>query len=155
MVTKSSLGKSPQRNDVQTVARADSSKPLILVVEDHQDTRDLLSYMLTSLGFGVAEAENGEDAIDMAERLHPGLILMDVSLPRLDGLSATRRMRELETLRTVPIVFLSGHAEPAWEVKARDAGCDDYLVKPFQIAQLDRVLAEHLPLENSGAAINI
>lgn len=155
MVTKLSSGKSPERRDAQTVARADSSKPLILVVEDHHDTRDLLKYILTALGFGVVEAENGEDAIDLAERLHPGLILMDASLPLLDGLSATRRMRELETLRTVPIVFLSGHAEPAWEVEARDAGCDAYLVKPFHVAQLDRVLAEHLRVENSGDGINI
>jgi two-component system phosphate regulon response regulator PhoB len=148
MITTQSSGKSPERNAAQAVARADSSKPLILVVEDHEDTRDLLRYMLTELGFGVAEAENGEDAIDMAERLRPGLILMDGSMPRLDGLSATRRMRERETLRTVPIVFLSGHAEPAWETEARVAGCDAYLVKPFHMAQLDRVLAVHLPLEN-------
>ena len=155
MVTKGSSGKSLNRRGAQAVARADSSKPLVLVVEDHQDIRDLLRYMLTARGFGVAEAENGEDAIDMAERLHPGLILMDCSLPRLDGVSATRRMRERETLRTVPIVFLSGHAEPAWETEARDAGCDDYLVKPFRVAQLDRVLAEHLPLEKSGTAVTI
>lgn len=144
MITTRSSGKSPARRKAPA-ARAEVSKPLILVVEDHRDTRDMLKYMLTARGFGVAEAENGEEAIDMAERLRPGLILMDASLPRLDGLSATRRMRELETLRTVPIVFLSGHAEPAWEVKARDAGGDDYLVKPFQMAQLDRTLAKHLP----------
>jgi DNA-binding response OmpR family regulator len=116
----------------------------VLVVEDHEDTRFLLRYMLTSRGFDVAEAENGEEAVDMAERLHPGLILMDGSLPRLDGFSATRRMRELATLRGVPIVFLSGHAEPAAQLKARDAGCDDYLVKPIDLDRLDSVLMRHL-----------
>jgi len=125
-------------------AFADAPKPLVLVVEDDEDNRFLIRYLLTSRGFDVAEAENGEEAVDMAERLHPGLILMDGSLPRLDGFSATRRMRELAALRGVPIVFLSGHAEPAAQAKARDAGCDDYLVKPIDIARLDGVLARHL-----------
>lgn len=120
----------------------------MLVVEDHEDTRFLLKYLLAVRGFDVAEAENGEEAVDMAERLHPGLILMDVSLPRLDGLSAMRRMRELATLRQVPIIFLSGHAEPAAQARARDAGCDDYLVKPLDIGRLDRVLAQYFCVEN-------
>ncbi|HUQ33123.1 MAG TPA: response regulator, partial [Pyrinomonadaceae bacterium] len=80
MLTKLSSSKLPQRRDAQAVVtRATSSRPLVLVVEDHRDTRDLLRYMLMARGFGVAEAENGEDAIVMAERLRPGLILMDAS----------------------------------------------------------------------------
>lgn len=126
-------------------AFADSSKPLVLVVEDHEDTRFLLKYLLVTRGFDVAEAENGEEAIDVAERLRPGLILMDGSLPRLDGFCATRRMRELAALRGVPIIFLSGHSEPAALAMARDAGCNDYLVKPLDLDRLDRVLARYLP----------
>jgi CheY-like chemotaxis protein len=120
----------------------------VLVAEDHEDTRFILKYMLTMRGFDVAEAENGEEAIDMAQRLRPGLILMDASLPRLDGISATRRMRGLATLRNVPIVFLSGHAEPQVQAQARDAGCDDYLVKPIDFKRLYRVLARYLSVEN-------
>lgn len=129
-------------------AIAGSSKPLVLIVEDHEDTRFLLKYLLMMRGFEVAEAENGVDAIELAERLHPGLILMDCELPRLDGFSATRRMRELTTLRRVPIIFLSGHAELTSLAEARAAGCDDYLVKPLDLDRLDSVLAQHLPYKN-------
>lgn len=149
MAAALSSRKSSGRGDAGA-ASTDGSKPLVLVVEDHEDTRFLLKYMLTARGFDVAEAANGEDAVDAAERLRPGLILMDGSLPRLDGLSATRRMRELAALRGVPIVFLSGHAEPSWQISARDAGCDDYLVKPIDIDRLDTVLAKHLSGEKPG-----
>lgn len=123
---------------------AGTPKPLVLVAEDHEDTRFLLKCLLTMRGFDVAEAGDGEEAVDAAQRLCPSLILMDVSLPRLDGVCAVRRMRELAVLSRVPIIILSGHAEPAWQVKARDAGCDDYLIKPLDIERLDRALAQHL-----------
>jgi CheY-like chemotaxis protein len=147
MVAAWSSTKSPDRGQADA-AFAVSPKPLVLVVEDHEDTRFLLKYLLTMRGLDVAEAANGEEAVDMAERLHPGLILMDVSLPRLDGLSAMRRMRELATLGEVPVIFLSGHAEPAAQARARDAGCDDYLIKPLDIGRLDRVLAQYFGVEN-------
>ncbi|HUQ33569.1 MAG TPA: response regulator [Pyrinomonadaceae bacterium] len=137
-----------QNRGQAAAAFAASSRPLVLIVEDHDDTRFLLKYLITSRGFDVAEAENGEEAVEVAERLHPGLILMDVSLPRLDGISAMRRMRELATLGKVPIIFLSGHAELAAQARARDAGCDDYLVKPLDIGRLDRVLAQYFCVEN-------
>src|SRR5215213_2866964 len=143
MATASSSSRSQERGQADT-ALANSSRPLVLVVEDHEDTRSLLKYLLGKRGFDVAEAENGEEAIELAQRLHPGLILMDGSLPRLDGISATRRVRELATLRDVPIVFLSGHAEPSAQAAAFDAGCDEYLVKPFDLDRLGRVLAQHL-----------
>lgn len=132
---------------------AGSSRPLVLVVEDHEDTRYMLKYMLGISGFDVAEAENGVEAVELAERLRPGLILMDGSLPRLDGLSATRRVREMAALRDVPIVFLSGHAEPSAQAKAFEAGCDDYLVKPVNLDQLVRVLAQHLSAGKPGGAV--
>lgn len=96
-------------------------------------------------GVSVVEAENGETATALAESLHPDLILMDSTLPLLDGFAATHRIRELASASGVPIVFLSGHAQPAFEAKAFAAGCTDYLVKPFALSELERVLERHLP----------
>lgn len=92
----------------------------------------------------VIEAENGEMAIALAKNVHVDLILMDADLPLLDGYAATRRIRELTPTREVPIVFISGHAQPAAEAKAFAAGCNDYLVKPFGLVELDGVLERHL-----------
>ncbi len=95
-------------------------------------------------GISVVEAVNGEMAIALAENLHLDLILMDGSLPLLDGFEATRRIRERTSACDVPIVFLSGHAFPSSEAKAFAAGCTDYLVKPFDFREWDRVLERHL-----------
>jgi DNA-binding response OmpR family regulator len=118
--------------------------PLILVVEDHEDTRFLLRTWLEMQDYRVIEARDGEDALRLALAKTPDLILMDLGLPRLDGLSATRRMRECDELRTVPIVFLSGHAYPADLAAGFAAGCDDYLVKPLNLDQLDNILEGRL-----------
>ena len=131
-------------------AGAGAPLPLVLVVEDHEDTRYLLRFLLKMRGFDVAEAGDGVEAVEMAERLRPGLILMDGSLPRLDGFSATRRIRGLAALCEVPIIFLSGHAEPASQLEARAAGCDDYLIKPLDLERLDRILARHVPGRHSA-----
>ena len=134
----------------------------MLVVEDHADTRFMLRTMLEIRGFSVVEVEDGEQAIVAAERTRPDLVLMDGSLPLLDGLSAVRRMRELATLSDVPIVFLSGHADHDFQKLAFDAGCDHYLVKPLVIDQLDRILGQHLfpiktgnPLEATSLSGNV
>ncbi len=119
-------------------------KPLVLVVEDHDDTIFLLKYLLEMRGYRVAIAQDGETAVRMAAEQLPDLILMDTSLPRLDGLAATRRIRELALLHDVPIVFLSGHAEASFRAKALETGGNDYLTKPFEISQLERILERHL-----------
>lgn len=116
----------------------------VLVAEDHEDTRFLLRTLLERRGLAVVEAEDGVEALDAAEREHPDLILMDSGLPLLDGLAATRLMRRVPALSTVPIVFLTGHTGPQAESAARAAGCNDYVVKPFDIAQLDGILNRHL-----------
>lgn len=127
-----------------------SVPPLVLVVEDHEDTRFMLRTVLEMRGgLSVVEAENGATAIALAERLHPDLILMDGTLPLLDGFAATRRIRALASASGVPIVFLSGHAQPASEAMAFAAGCTDYLVKPFALGELERVLDRHLPPRRS------
>lgn len=121
-----------------------SSSPLILIVEDHEDTRLMLRTFLEIRGMRVVEAEDGEAGVREAEEIHPDLILMDGSLPRLDGLAATRLIRERETLRRVPVIMLSGHAAPTSQEAALAAGCSDYLEKPFKLVQLDHILQKHL-----------
>ena len=117
----------------------------VLVVEDHEDTRSLLRAILEMRGgLNVIEAENGEMAVALAKNVHVDLILMDSDLPLLDGYAATRRIRELTLTREVPIVFISGHAQPAAEAQAFAAGCNDYLVKPFALGELGSVLERHL-----------
>ena len=120
-------------------------KACVLVVEDHEDTRSMLRTMLELRGgITVVEADNGVMAIDLAESIHPDLILMDGTLPLIDGFEATRRIRELTSAREVPIVFISGHTQPAVEAMAFAAGCTDYLVKPFRLSELGSVLERHL-----------
>ena len=141
-------GKRQQVSGTADVIAAEP-KPVVLLVEDHEDTRELYNFVLASHGYDVIEALNGEEAVNVAERFHPSLILMDATLPKLDGVGATKCIREIAPLRGVPIIFLSGRAEPAAMAEARAAGCDDYLVKPIDLDLLDQILAEYLVKENS------
>ncbi|MCA1622140.1 MAG: response regulator [Acidobacteria bacterium] len=127
-----------------STARRSAPGSKVLVAEDHEDTRALLRTLLERRGLAVVEARDGEEACDLALRERPDLILMDGGLPLLDGFAATRRMRDLKSLAGIPIVFLSGHAGPQYQLAAHDAGCDEYVVKPFDIAQLDSILSRHL-----------
>lgn len=137
--------KRPHETGRAPLARGRESAPLVMVAEDHEDTRYMLRTVLERRGLSVVEAGDGEEAVSVAERETPDLILMDGSLPRLDGIAATRRMRLLASLSGVPIVFLSGHAGPQQQTEAREAGCDDYLVKPLNFEQLYHVLERLLP----------
>ena len=129
---------------IDSTARRRALGSKVLVAEDHEDTRALLRTLLERRGLAVVEARDGEEACDLALRERPDLILMDGGLPLLDGIAATRRMRDLKSLAGTPIVFLSGHAGPQYQLAARDAGCDEYVIKPFDIARLDHVLNRHL-----------
>lgn len=120
--------------------------PLILVVEDHEDTRFMLRIILEMTGMRVAEAEDGPTGVRVAEETCPDLILMDWSLPRMDGLSAMRLIHERASLREVPIVMISGHAEAASQREAFAAGCCDYLVKPFGVEEMEQLIRKHLVL---------
>jgi len=104
----------------------------------------MLRTLLEMRGMRVVEAEDGEAGVRAAEEIHPDLILMDGSLPHLDGLAATRLIREREALQCVPVVILSGHCAPNSQEDAFAAGCSDYLVKPLDFEQLDRVLQNRL-----------
>lgn len=112
----------------------------ILVVEDQEDNRQILRDLLTSAGFEVIEAENGEQALAMAAAERPELILMDIQLPVLDGYEATRRLKTDPVLRAIPIIVITSYALSGDEERARAAGCDDYVAKPYSPREvLDKV----------------
>jgi len=108
----------------------------ILVVEDRKDNRQILRDLLTNGGYDTIEAENGQDAITAAEANHPDLILMDIQLPLLDGYEATRRIKSNPDLKSIPIIVVTSYALSGDEEKARSAGCDDYVAKPYSPRQL-------------------
>ena len=103
----------------------------ILIIEDTEDNRTILRDLFESVGYTVLEATNGEEGIASAEREHPDIILMDIQLPVLDGYEATRRIKASPALSEIPIIAVTSHALSDDERKARAAGCDDYVAKPF------------------------
>ena len=108
----------------------------ILLVEDNEMNRDMLSRRLERKGYSVTIAVDGQQAVDMAEADPPALILMDMSLPILDGWEATRRLKADERTKRIPIIALTAHAMQGDEQKAKEAGCDDYDTKPVEIVRL-------------------
>jgi two-component system, cell cycle response regulator DivK len=109
---------------------SDQNAPLILVVDDYQDAREMYAEYLQFSGFRVAEARNGNEAVDQAFALKPDLILMDLSLPGMDGWEATRRLKADQSTRHIPIVALTGHALAGASDGAKKAGCDSFVTKP-------------------------
>ena len=104
--------------------------PLILVVDDYQDAREMYAEYLQFSGFRVAEARNGNEAVEQAFALKPDLILMDLSLPGMDGWEATRQLKSDERTRQIPVVALTGHALAGASEGAKRAGCDSFVTKP-------------------------
>lgn len=122
--------------------------PKILLVEDNEMNRDMLSRRLQRKGFEVVLAVDGLQGVTMATAGGYDLILMDMSLPEIDGWEATRRVRESEAGKTVPIIALTAHAMSGDREKAMAAGCDDYDTKPVE---LDRLLGKIEALLGKGA----
>jgi two-component system, cell cycle response regulator DivK len=116
----------------------------VLVVEDFEDNRFMMRRLLEMSGYRVVEAVNGEQAVEVAQRERPHLILMDLSLPLLDGLAATRRIRQQEELRRVPIIAVSAHDTSDFHADALAAGCNDYVTKPIDFEQLESLLSRLL-----------
>lgn len=119
--------------------------PVVMVVEDFEDNRFMMRRLLEMSGYRVLEAINGEEAVELAHRERPQLILMDLSLPQLDGLAATRRIRQHADLREVPIVAVSAHDTADFHADALAAGCNDYVTKPIDFDQLEALLSRLLP----------
>jgi CheY-like chemotaxis protein len=115
----------------------------ILVVEDVDFNRDLVVQLLEDK-YHVIEAVNGQEGLELAERERPELILMDLSLPVIDGWEATRRLKANDDLRSIPVIALTAHAMKGDEEKALAAGCDDYLVKPLDEDELMARIANYL-----------
>lgn len=119
---------------------------IILVAEDYDDIRNLIKMLLQNKGHRVMEAANGQEAVELAARERPDLILMDLNMPIMDGIEATHALRERSEMAQVPIVAVTAHCgDGDWERKARAAGCDDCVAKPVNFDVLDNVLARFLP----------
>ncbi len=106
------------------------SGPLVLIVEDYEDAREMYAEYLKYSGFRVAEARNGLEAIEIAQKLLPDVILMDLALPGMDGWEATRRLKSDERTRRIPVIAVTGHALSGHSDTARKAGCDAFVSKP-------------------------
>jgi two-component system cell cycle response regulator DivK len=117
----------------------------VLIVEDQEDNRRIVRDLLTSSGFTVLEALTGEEGIVMAGEHRPDLILMDVQMPVLDGYEATRRIKADASLRHIPIIVVTSYALSGEETKAKAAGADGYVAKPFSPRDLLAKIRQHLP----------
>jgi CheY-like chemotaxis protein len=143
-VTLPVLAAAPEPGPTAPPAAEDGPRPAgrrVLVVDDNRDGAESLAEMLRLLGHEVRTAHDGVEAVGAAAAFRPGLILMDVGMPRLNGLDATRRIREQPWGRDVAIVALTGWGQENDRERSRQAGCDGHLVKPVELADLQRVLA--------------
>jgi two-component system, cell cycle response regulator DivK len=108
----------------------------ILLVEDNEMNRDMLSRRLERRGYEVVIAVDGQQGVDLAQATSPDLILMDMSLPVIDGWEATRQLKSMDRMKTVPIIALTAHAMSGDREKALEAGCNDYDTKPIELPRL-------------------
>lgn len=131
---------SPPAGSDQVVAE----RSVILVVDDAADNVALLSLDLQQMGYRVVTATNGEEAVSVAASILPNLILMDISMPRLDGLGATRRIREIDQLREVPIIALTAFDTDGFKRAAYDVGVSGYLTKPIDFDRMHQLIARQL-----------
>ena len=113
-----------------------TSKPTILLVEDEPAQRAVLAYNLKSEGFDVIEAEDGEEALVMAQESLPDLVLLDWMLPHVSGLEVCRRLKLGKATRALPVIMLSARSEELDKVRGLETGADDYMVKPYSVAEL-------------------
>ena len=115
----------------------------VLVVEDYEDTRNFMKFLLESYGYKVFEATDGQEAVESVKRHFPDLVLMDMAMPQMDGLTATRIIRGDSETANLPIIALTAHGESYYK-KAIEAGCDDLINKPLDFDKLDTILHQYL-----------
>jgi CheY-like chemotaxis protein len=121
-----------------------ASKKTVLLVEDNEDNLVIYSTILRHAGFDVIEARDGQAGIETAKAKHPGLILMDVSIPIVDGWEATRRLKADPATADIPIIALTAHALASDQLKAAEAGCDGYIAKPAEPRVVAATVKQHL-----------
>jgi CheY-like chemotaxis protein len=153
MTTKDPLATSGlpplKREDAPEKGQSIAQEFLILVVDDAADNLAVISLDLQQQGYKVVTASNGEDAVRVADQTQPNLILMDINLPELDGLAATRRIRETEALREVPVVVVTAFGTEGFQRAAYDAGASGYLTKPLDLDRMNLLIARLLSPEGS------
>lgn len=118
----------------------DSRDRIVLVVEDAEDARMFMRLALEQLGYIVFEAEDGEQALEVAERVRPHVILMDLSLPVMDGLAATQRIRTTDGMSGIPVIAVTAHQGTDFREGAKGAGFDAYVTKPIDVDSLDELI---------------
>lgn len=116
----------------------------ILVVEDNIDNMTLIEDVLLSLDYQVLKATDGLEGVEAAEKQSPDLILMDLSLPKMDGWTATRTIKSQQHLKQIPIIALTAHAMLGDRERALEAGCDDYITKPINLQELAMKLGQYI-----------
>ena len=116
----------------------------VLLVEDTEDNRFMMRRLLEMAGYRVVEAMNGEEAVKLAKSESPHLILMDLSLPVIDGLAATRLIRKLPACESTPIIAVSAHDTSDFQSEAIEAGCNSYVTKPIDFNDLEELIAQLL-----------
>jgi two-component system cell cycle response regulator DivK len=122
------------------MAEKDSQYRTVLIVEDSEDARYFMRLELEQLGYRVVEAENGERAVEVAERERPDIILMDLSLPVMDGIAATEKIRSRDGFKTVPVIAVTAHQETDFRTGAKAAGFDAYVTKPIDMPWLSELI---------------
>jgi CheY-like chemotaxis protein len=137
----------PSRTDAPVIQNSQaprlSKAPTVLVADDNDDTRQMFQSLLSAKGYRVVEASDGEQAVEIIQHENPGLVLLDLELPRLNGLDVIHRLRKDLRLIEVPLVVITGYEKHFDTAVA--AGCDDYLVKPIDFDRLDAILDYYVP----------
>ena len=124
-------------------------EPTVLIADDDDDTRFMFRTLLGTKGYRVVEASDGEEVIDITLRENPGLVLLDLGLPRMNGLNVIRRLRNDLNVIDIPVVVITGYDKHFDTAVA--AGCDDYLIKPIDFERLDSILNYYVPLRARAA----
>ena len=148
-------GQPARSGDLTTMDEDLAKRFLILVVDDSADNVAMLSLDLQQQGYRVVTATNGEEAISVAAATQPNLILMDISMPRLDGLGATRRIRDLETLRNTPVIAVTAFGTEGFQRAAYDVGVSGYLTKPIDFVRMHHLIARLLAPGGSGNLVGL
>lgn len=136
--------------EVSNTGQQAESNFLILVVDDSADNLAVISLYLQHQGYRVVTANNGEDAVSVAAQMLPNVILMDINLPGLDGLGATRRIRETDALRDVPVIAITAFGTEGFQRAAYDVGVAGYLTKPLDLDRMHQLIARLLSPTGSG-----